>query len=250
MRGFRKLAWVETKLFARDPLAAFFALGFPLLVLIVLAAIFAGSEPEPGEEDPWRGAEPIDYYVPAYVGIVLAAIGLISLPVHLASYRERGVLKRLHASSVPASAVLGAQAIVGFAVAILGSVLLYAVGVAAYGARVPDAAVGALAAYVLGALTFIAVGFLLGALMPTARAAQGLGLILFFANMFLSGADGPRSLMPEWMQNAGEALPLTHVVTALQDPWLGFGWNWTELGIVAGMLAAAVALAVRLFRWE
>lgn len=27
-------------------------------------------------------------------------------------------------------------------------------------------------------------------------------------------------------------------------------WNWTELGIVAGMLAAAAALAVRLFRWE
>ena len=56
--------------------------------------------------------------------------------------------------------------------------------------------------------------------------------------------------MPEWMQNAGEALPLTHVVTALQDPWLGFGWNWMELGIVAGMLAAAALLALRFFRWD
>jgi ABC-2 type transport system permease protein len=250
VRGFRKLSWVEAKLFARDPLAAFFALGFPLLTLVVLAAIFAGSEPEPGEEDPWRGAEPIDYYVPAYVGIVLAAIGLISLPVHLASYRERGVLKRFHASSLPAWTVLGSQAIVGVTVATLGSLLLYAVGVAAYGARVPDAPAGAVVVYLVSALAFIAVGFLLGALMPTARAAQGLGLILFFANMFLSGADGPREIMPQWMKSAGEALPLTHSVTALQDAWLGFGWNWAEIGILCGMLIVALAVAVRLFRWE
>jgi len=250
VRGFWKLAWVETKLFARDPLAAFFALGFPLLVLIVLAAIFAGSELEPGEEDPWRGAKPIDYYVPAYIGIVLASIGLISLPVHLAGYRERGVLKRFHASSLPASAVLGSHAAVGLAVAVLGTLLLVAVGVAAYDARAPAAALAALVAYLVGAAAFVAVGFLLGAVVPTARAAQGLGLVLFFANMFLSGADGPRAIMPEWMQNAGEALPLTHVVTALQDPWLGFGWNWLELGIVAGMLAAAALLALRFFRWD
>ena len=52
------------------------------------------------------------------------------------------------------------------------------------------------------------------------------------------------------MQDAGEALPLTHVVTALQDAWLGYGWNWLELAIVTGMLAASLALSVRLFRWE
>jgi ABC-2 type transport system permease protein len=147
-------------------------------------------------------------------------------------------------------AVLGSQAIVGLAVATAGSLLLYAVGVAAYDARVPDSPAGAIVAYLLSAIAFLAVGFLLGALMPTARAAQGLGLILFFANMFLSGADGPREIMPQWMKSAGEALPLTHAVTALQDAWLGFGWNWTELGILFGMLAAALAVAVRLFRWE
>jgi len=250
VRGFRTLAWVEAKLFARDPLAAFFALGFPLLVLAVLAAIFTGEKPEPGEIDPWRGAEPIDYYVPAYIGIVIAAIGLISLPVHLADYRERGVLKRFHASSIPATAVLGSQVAVGLAVATLGSLLLLALGAAGYDATAPSAPLAATAAYLLGTAAFLAVGFLLAALLPTARAAQGLGLILFFANMFLSGADGPRRIMPQWMQDAGEALPLTHVVTALQDAWLGYGWNWLELAIVTGMLAASLALSVRLFRWE
>ena len=45
-------------------------------------------------------------------------------------------------------------------------------------------------------------------------------------------------------------MPLTHVVTALQDPWLGFGWSWGELLLLAGLLVVASAASARLFRWE
>jgi ABC-2 type transport system permease protein len=50
-----------------------------------------------------------NYYVPAYVGLVAASIGLIGLPVHLAAYRERGVLRRFRASNVPAYGVFGSR---------------------------------------------------------------------------------------------------------------------------------------------
>jgi hypothetical protein len=33
-------------------------------------------------------------------------------------------------------------------------------------------------------------------------------------------------------------------------PWLGFGSNWAELLVVAGMLLVAALLSLRLFRWE
>jgi hypothetical protein len=36
----------------------------------------------------------------------------------------------------------------------------------------------------------------------------------------------------------------------LQDPWLGFGWNWTVFLIVMGIMAVASLLSLRLFRWE
>jgi hypothetical protein len=41
-------------------------------------------------------------YVAAYIGVVVTAIGLVMLPVHLASYRERGVLRRFDVSRYPA----------------------------------------------------------------------------------------------------------------------------------------------------
>jgi len=36
----------------------------------------------------------------------------------------------------------------------------------------------------------------------------------------------------------------------LQDPWLGYGWNFEYSLIVAAITLVAAVLAVRFFRWE
>ena len=41
---------------------------------------------------------PAHWYVASYLTVVIAAAGLVMLPVHLASYRERGVLRRFAAA--------------------------------------------------------------------------------------------------------------------------------------------------------
>ena len=100
MTAFRKLTWVELKLFLRDPLSLVFTLALPFFFLFVLNSVF-GTEPEDDpEEDVWRGVAPADFYVPAYVGLVMAAVGLLSMPVRLATYRERGVLRQFRAGGV------------------------------------------------------------------------------------------------------------------------------------------------------
>lgn len=97
---------------------------------------------------------------------------------------------------------------------------------------------------------FAAIGVLLGAVMPSARAAQGIGLMLFFAMMFLSGTDGPREILGDVMRNVGEIFPLTHSFIVMQDPWIGFGINVDRLAIIAVITVAAAFAAVRAFRWE
>jgi ABC-2 type transport system permease protein len=90
------LSWIELKLFLRVPITVVFTLALPPLVLYVLAEVF-GNTPAP-DEFVFRGFGAVDYYVPAYIGLVVASLGLIGLPVHLASYRERGVLRRFQAA--------------------------------------------------------------------------------------------------------------------------------------------------------
>lgn len=245
MRALAKSAWVETKLFLRDPLTVVFALAFPVMVVVVLGSVFGNvaESPHPGEVDPWLGVGPMDYYTPGYIGLAVAAIGLIAIPVRMAGYRERGVLRRFRASGVSVWAVLAAQGAVALGMAVAGALLLGGVAGLVYHVRVPASIAGVAAAFLACLLTFSAIGILLGALLPSARAAQGLGLILFFVMMFLAGTDGPRAVMGEGLRRVGDFLPLTHAVTALQYPWIGRGTSVAELLIVLSVAAAAALAA-------
>ena len=243
-----RLTFVEIKLFAREPLTAVFSLGFPLLVLLVMAGVF-GNTPDPTGKV-WGGAGPMDYLVPGFLGLVMASIGFISLPIHLAGYRERGVLRRFRSSSVPPWSLLVSQVCVSSMIAVVGGAAIVALGMSLGGAHGPVSALGVLLAFALSVVCFVAIGILLGAVMPTVQSAQAVGLALFFVSEMTSGVGPPREVMPAVMQTAALSLPLTHAAIALQDPWIGRGWNLVELGIVAAITVVAAALAYRVFRWE
>lgn len=246
-----KLAWIEAKLFLREPLAVIFAFAFPFFVLFVLGGVFGSDVPD-NEEDlrVWRGVAPTQYYLPAYVGLVMASIGLISLPLRLAAYREQGVLRRFRAAGMPLSAILASQALVAIGIATIGATGITVASIIAYGTNLPSDWPGVIFAFAICALSFASIGLLLGGILPTARAAQGAGLTLFFVMMFISGAGPPREVLSEGMRSFSNVLPLTHVIIALQDPWLGYGWPWAALGIVSAILVACLAVTLSRFRWE
>jgi ABC-2 type transport system permease protein len=125
--------------------------------------------------------------------------------------------------------------------AVGGAVLLVAAGLV-YDVHAPASVAGVALGFAVGALSFVALGLLLGSLAPTARAAQGIGLVLFFPMWLLSGAGPPRGVMTEAMRQLSDLLPLTRVVAAVQEPWLGTGSNLSELVVLSGLFAAAVAL--------
>jgi ABC-2 type transport system permease protein len=236
MRTVGKLTWVEIKLFLREPIAVVFAFAFPLVVLLVLAGVF--------KNDTFRGVSGIDYYVPGYLAVVIASIGLIGIPVHLAALRERGVLRRLRASSVPITSLFGAQMIVNFTMAALGAFVVVIAASLFYDVNAPSSVVGAAGAFAVSTMSFVALGLLIGTLAPTARAAQAMGLVLFFPMWLLSGAGPPRGVMTETMRRVSDVLPLSNVVTAIQDPWLGAGSNGSDLVLLSIIFVLGVSLAV------
>jgi ABC-2 type transport system permease protein len=242
-----KLTWVEIKLLAREPLTLIFTFLLPMLVLVVLGGIFRSSDVM---EDFLAGRDPIDWYVPAYMALVTASIGLISLPVHLATYRERGILRRYRASGVSEWSVFGSQLLVSLGIGVIGSALLYMLGVFVYGAAPPVAPARFAGAFILSVAMFSGIGVLLAAVIPSARAVQGLGLILWFVMMFLSGTASPLGLLPEWLLRLGQALPLYHVVMAFEQPWNEGGIDVAQMLVVGAVFVGATALAARLFRWD
>jgi ABC-2 type transport system permease protein len=139
--------------------------------------------------------------------------------------------------------VFGAQTVVNLAMAALGGVVLLVAASLVYDVHAPSSVVGVALGFGVGALAFIALGLLIGSLAPTARAAQGIGLVLFFPMWLLSGAGPPRGVMTQTMRQLSDVLPLTRVVAAIQEPWLGTGSNVSELVWLSALFAVAVALA-------
>ena len=114
LRTFRKLVWIELKLFLREPLSLAMALAFPLIVQVVMAGVFGREDSAQGNL--FKGVIGIDYYTPSSMAVVIAALGLIFLPVRLATYRERGILRRFQASSIPSWTLFSSLAVVTLAV--------------------------------------------------------------------------------------------------------------------------------------
>jgi ABC-2 type transport system permease protein len=231
MRSLLRLAATEMKLFLREPMVLTFVFAFPVLTVLILGGVFDDDDPN------FEGALPSDYYVAAYIGVVIAAIGLVMLPVHLASYRERGVLRRFDVSRYPRWALPAAWVIVAMIISIVAIAVLLGTGYLVYGLPEPDNLVGVALGTLLGALAFISSGIVLGLALPSARSAQGLGMLLFFPFFLLGGAGPPPDAMGDPMSSIANAIPLTHVVRSIQEPWL-------DLGSPTGHLALVVALAV------
>jgi ABC-2 type transport system permease protein len=95
--------------------------------------------------------------------------------------------------------------------------------------------------YLLGALSFTALGFLLGTVLPNARAAQGIGLLLFFPMFLLGGAGPPPEAMSEVMQALSDYNPLAHAIRALQEPWLELGTGNSHIAVLVAVTIAALS---------
>lgn len=237
LRQVLRLYLTELRLFLREPQALVFVFGFPVVTVLVLGGVFGTATDDEGFEF----VNPQHFYTAAYFGVVLCAVATIMLPVHIASYRESGILRRFHTSGFPRWAFPAVMMATGMTFAVLGFGLLLATAQVAFGLPPVDDPLRTVVGLVLGSLAFISLGVALGSVMPTARAAQGIGLMLFFPMFLLAGGGPPPAVLSGTMRTIADWLPLTHVIRAIQEPWLGIGDGSPHLAIVAGILAASTA---------
>ncbi len=248
MNTWKTLTLTQFKLYLREPMAFFFTLIFPAMLLLLFGAMF-GNQPDPFF-NPDYGY--VDYETPALIALILVTIGVMNIPIKISSEREHKVLRRYRATPLRPIVYLLADIAMNFLVALAGTGLLLVAGVLAFRLRLASDWPQVALAFSLTMLSFAALGYLIAALAPTARVAQVAGTVLFFPMMFLSGAAMPVEIMPEWLQKVSNALPMTHAVRLLQGLWFGEGWGGylDEAAYLSGVLLVCTLIAARAFRWE
>ncbi|MFD4374282.1 ABC transporter permease [Streptomyces sp. NPDC058486] len=242
----RAVLRTEARLFAREPGSLFWVMVSPTVLLVILGLIPSFREPSAD----LGGRRVIDLYVPVAVLFALIMSGLQAMPPVLAGYRERGILRRMSTTPVRPAALLTAQLVLHAAAALVSSLLVIAVGRAAFGVALP----AHLAGYLLALLLAVAVGLALGAavcaLSRTQKIATAVGSVVFFPTMFTAGVWVPVQAMPDTLRQIVQFTPFGAASRALDEATRG-GWpSLAALGVVALWAVALTGAAVRRFRWE
>lgn len=247
MKSFLKMTWMDAKLFLREPMSAFFTLVFPLIYLFMYGAI-SGNKPSPM----YGGRGTIDAAIPSLTAVIIGITGLMSTTMTMATYREKGILRRLGTTPVSPLIILAAQVVVVFAMTTLGMLLLIAAGKLVYQVRFEGNPFSVLGGFILSSLSFFGIGFILAGTLPTVRTAWVVAMVLLYPMMFLSGAFFSLELLPTAIQKVSAFMPLTYVVNLLNGLWIGEPWSshLLDAGILAAMLLLGILLTAKIFRWE
>lgn len=246
LRSFWKLAWLETKIFAREPMGIVGTLAVPVVLFLVFGGAVAGRRtgPPSGIELPFE---------PAILAAVMIAIGGVqSLVAILSIYREGGILKRLRATPLSPVTILGAHVVVKLGFTVLSLTLLVLVGRRLFPGVLQVNVFSFGAALLLGTLGILSLGFVLASLVPTARFAQPISAMVLYPMLMLSGLFFPLAKLSRPLRSLAWLLPTTHAVALLQGVWDGSGWSahWGNAVALLVLFAVFTALASRVFRWE
>ncbi len=244
MHAFGQILKTEAKLYLRDIPTLVLTIGLPTLILVVLGLIPSLRQPDPN----FGGQSFVTYFTPSLLVFTLAMVGVNALPTVLATYRERGILRRLATTPANPAALLAAQLVLSLAAILVSAVLLALVARLAFGTPLPQRPLGFAAALVLGTAALLALGLLVAAVARTAKSAQALAVPLFMLVMFFGGVYLPRFLLPDFLAEIGAYTPPG--VQALLDAWTGTAPQPLHLAIMAVIAVAASAGAAKVFRWE
>ncbi len=195
----------------------------------------------------------IDFLLPGILAMALMQLGLFGTAQPMVALRDQGVLRRLSATPLPRWTVLASQIAMRLTIALAQTVIIVGFGVIAF--RVPFLGnpLLLLGMVILGALTFIALGYMVAAFSKNQETASGISSLVNFPMMFLSGLFFPVEFVPQFLQPVIAIMPLTYLVDAIRQIMIGTNPLFpmpVNIGILFAWFAASLVLALKFFKWE
>jgi ABC-2 type transport system permease protein len=234
----------EQLVFWRSREAAFFIFLFPLLLYVLLGSVYSGKI----------------YGVPAprallagLVGYGCANTAFAGLAIQLVIRRENGILKRLRSTPLPPATYVGALLVSTLVVFALQTIALFLLGRALYGTPFPPEVGSFVAAIVIGAAAFAALGTATAAFIRSAEGSSAVVNFILLPMAFLTGSFGPTHHYPAFLRAIGDVLPLRYFINLVNAIYLRGHGFWTQPGALAVLAvwgAAGLVFTVFRFRWE
>jgi ABC-2 type transport system permease protein len=192
------------------------------------------------------------YFVPSILAMALMQLGVFAA-IPLTAQREKLILKRLNATPLSRGTLVASNVLTRLIIAVVQTLIIVGLGMVLFGVSVVGSPLVAAALVVLGAMTFLSIGYLIASYARTEDTANSLASVVQFPLMFLSGIFFPIDFMPEWLRPVAAVMPLTYLGDALRQVMVG-GAAYAPLGVdvlvLGGWLVVSFLLSARFFRWQ
>jgi ABC-2 type transport system permease protein len=245
---------LEIRQFLRSRAAVVFTLLFPVMLLVIFAAIFT-FEIAPGLQFS-------QYFIAGMIAAGLLSVGFQSLAIQIPIERDRGVLKRLRGTPMPKAVYFAGKIGMVLAIGLVETGLLLAVATAFYDLDLPPTAQQWLTfgwVSLLGITACTLCGIAFSSVVRTARAAPAVVTPVALVLQFISGVFFVYTDLPELMQRIAAVFPLKWMCQGMRSVFLPDSFaareaagSW-ELGRVALVLTAwcvgGLLLCLLTFRW-
>ncbi len=195
---------------------------------------------------------PIDYLTPGILAMAVMQLGIFAA-MPLVVQRENRVLKRLGATPLRRSTMILSTVTFRLLIAIGQAALIIVVSRLVFHVPMLGNWFFLAGMVVLGALTFLAMGFMMSAFAKTQESAMPLLMMVQFPMMFLSGIFFPTDMMPGFMRPIMDAMPLTYLGDSVRQIMVqssAIHSHLINVGVLVGWFAVCLIIAVRFFKWE
>lgn len=194
----------------------------------------------------------IDYLVPGILAMSVLFLGLFG-SLTLVEWREKKVLKRFGATPLRRSTMVSSQVVYRLILALAQTLIIIGIAYFIFDVQMVGNWLFLLGLVLLGAFTFISIGYFAVSRARTVEGAMPIIQIIQFPMLFLSGIFFPVEVMPDFMRPILSIIPLTYLGDAFRQVMVDATPVYPlmlDIGVLAAWLVICMILAIKLFRWE
>ncbi len=199
-----------------------------------------------------RQLDSFDYILPGILALSLMQLGLFG-SLDFLKLREKEIIRGLGVTPLPRKILLSSEILLRLLISLVQTLIIISLAYLLFDFTVVGSLIKVLGIVILGAATFISLGYMLISFVDTLKAGQGIVQIVQFPMMFLSGIFFSINMMPDYIQPLVNVLPLTYLGDALRHVMSGTPLRYsmtTNLLVLTGWLIGSFLLAAKFWKWE
>ncbi len=200
-----------------------------------------------------EGLTQFDYTFSGILGFTLLSLGVFGPTTVFPRLKQKGVLRRYKSTPLKVWQFFVANVLSNAFVGLLALIIMFLAAVFIFDLNMRGSIINLSIVVVLGTILLFGIGLAVGGWAKNENQAAPIAQLVTLPMMFLSGVFFPVFLMPELLQNITRFIPLTPIIDSIR---LVITENASlidlapELGIMIGWTVIIYLIAFKLFSWE